>query len=731
MLSISNDTIYLSDGGIAVLPASAANNDNDSTNEIQLLSISNDTIYLSDGGIAVLPASAANNDNDSTNEIQLLSISNDTIYLSDGGIAVLPASASNNDNDSTNEIQLLSISNDTIYLSDGGIAVLPATSINNDNDSTNEIQMLSISNDTIYLSDGGIAVLPASAANNDNDSTNEIQLLSISNDTIYLSDGGIAVLPASAANNDNDSTNEIQLLSISNDTIYLSDGGIAVLPASAANNDNDSTNEIQVLSISNDTIYLSDGGFAVLPAVAVNNDNDSTNEYIDSLYFSGTQVYISQAKSGFRDSADISLINYWNKTGNNLNYTLGTISIGTTTSNGALNILDPNGKGIYTESTSSSFNVPIEGIGRSSGTNNNVQYGIRGQALGTSGTSGTGAHYGVYGLANGAGLGTIATYGIGQSSSSATNSINRGIEGEAASGTSFWNQGAFGISQTVNSGAGYNAGIMGAVSGHTTLNYGVLTLNTGTGTTNYGGAFFTYGNVSGNKKNYGVYGYTWGADTNIAVYGYSADDATAVNYGVYGRVSGTNSLAGYFFGNVAITGNLAITGSISKGSGTFKIDHPQDPENKMLVHSFVESPDMMNVYNGNVITDKDGMAIVELPDYFESLNMDYRYQLTVVGQFAQAIILEKVQGNKFVIKTDLPNVEVSWQVTGIRNDPYSQKNRIVPVMEKEAKDRGLYIHPEAYNQDESKSMFKPLGDSMNLEKVKKLGESAKSSSSQE
>jgi hypothetical protein len=40
---------------------------------------------------------------------------------------------------------------------------------------------------------------------------------------------------------------------------------------------------------------------------------------------------------------------------------------------------------------------------------------------------------------------------------------------------------------------------------------------------------------------------------------------------------------------------------------------------------------MMNIYNGNIITDQNGLAVVELPDYFESLNRDFRYQLTVAG----------------------------------------------------------------------------------------------------
>ncbi|MCK5741343.1 MAG: hypothetical protein KAH48_03925, partial [Chlorobi bacterium] len=129
-------------------------------------------------------------------------------------------------------------------------------------------------------------------------------------------------------------------------------------------------------------------------------------------------------------------------------------------------------------------------------------------------------------------------------------------------------------------------------------------------------------------------------------------------------------------GNTKIYGNLDVNGTISKSGGSFKIDHPQDPFNKYLYHSFIESPDMMNIYNGNVVTDVNGNASVQLPDYFESLNIEFRYQLTVIGQFAQAIIFEKIKDNKFKIKTDKPNVEVSWMVTGIRNDSYAKDKRI-------------------------------------------------------
>ena len=119
-----------------------------------------------------------------------------------------------------------------------------------------------------------------------------------------------------------------------------------------------------------------------------------------------------------------------------------------------------------------------------------------------------------------------------------------------------------------------------------------------------------------------------------------------------------NGFAGLFVGRVRVTGQL------SKGGGGLTIDHPTDPENPYLSHSFVESPDMFNVYSGNVTTSKDGTARVRLPSYFEPLNTDFRYQLTVIGDFARAVVAEEIKDNAFTIRTDSGRVKVSWQVTG-------------------------------------------------------------------
>ena len=180
----------------------------------------------------------------------------------------------------------------------------------------------------------------------------------------------------------------------------------------------------------------------------------------------------------------------------------------------------------------------------------------------------------------------------------------------------------------------------------------------------------------------------WGEGGRWGVYGRAT--ATSNSYGVYGSsVSGTNTWAGYFAGNVNVTGTL------SKGGGSFKIDHPLDPENKYLYHSFVESPDMMNVYNGNVTLDANGEAVVQLPDYFQALNRDFRYQLTAIGGPGPNLyIAQQVQGNTFRIAGGSPNLQVSWQVTGIRQDPYANANRIQVEVEKPAEERGTYLYPE-------------------------------------
>jgi hypothetical protein len=155
-------------------------------------------------------------------------------------------------------------------------------------------------------------------------------------------------------------------------------------------------------------------------------------------------------------------------------------------------------------------------------------------------------------------------------------------------------------------------------------------------------------------------------------------------------------------------GDLDVIGNLSKTTGTFKIDDPMDPGNKYLYHSFVESPDMMDVYNGSVMTDKHGKAVVTLPDYFEKLNRDFRYQLTAIGTFAQATVINEIENNQFTIRTSKPGVKVSWQVTGIRQDAYAKAHPLKVEEEKPAGEQGRYLHPEV--MDSSRIGAEPAAD---------------------
>lgn len=164
------------------------------------------------------------------------------------------------------------------------------------------------------------------------------------------------------------------------------------------------------------------------------------------------------------------------------------------------------------------------------------------------------------------------------------------------------------------------------------------------------------------------------------------------------QTTGTGSAARF-------VGNVNVSGTLSKSAGSFKIDHPLDPENKYLYHSFVESPDMMNIYNGMVALDASGEAWVTLPAWFEALNQDFRYQLTAIAAPAPGLyVAQEVSGNRFKIAGGEPGGKISWQVTGIRNDPYAKAHRIPLEEDKSFAEQGFYLHPKLYGKSEEKSI---------------------------
>jgi hypothetical protein len=230
---------------------------------------------------------------------------------------------------------------------------------------------------------------------------------------------------------------------------------------------------------------------------------------------------------------------------------------------------------------------------------------------------------------------------------------------------------------------------------------GVANINTGTGVVGIGGTSFgTTGSGGGGGSFEGGQGGSSG-NGGAGVLGFVGSGGISGGDGVVGVApgqspGGVSGKAGKFYGDVDVTGNLTINGTQVK---TFRIDHPLDPENKYLYHSSVESPDMMNIYNGNATLDERGEAVVEMPEWFEALNMEFRYQLTAIGAPGPNLyIAEEVSNNRFKIAGGKPGMKVSWQVTGIRQDAFAKKHRVRVEEEKPAAERGYYLHPEAYNQ---------------------------------
>ncbi|MBI1882410.1 MAG: hypothetical protein HYR94_29910 [Chloroflexi bacterium] len=185
------------------------------------------------------------------------------------------------------------------------------------------------------------------------------------------------------------------------------------------------------------------------------------------------------------------------------------------------------------------------------------------------------------------------------------------------------------------------SGVEGNASGSNAA--GVFGVNTfgpgvwGRGTNGGSGVFGQspgYAVYGASTNGFGVYGTsTNGGVVGVAYVGVQGNaNGTTDSQGVRGDNGGSNTVgyAGLFNGRVSVFGDLNVYGTLAKSAGAFKIDHPLDPANKYLSHSFVESPDMKNIYDGVVTLNAHGEAVVQLPNWFEALNQDFRYQLTCI-----------------------------------------------------------------------------------------------------
>ena len=148
--------------------------------------------------------------------------------------------------------------------------------------------------------------------------------------------------------------------------------------------------------------------------------------------------------------------------------------------------------------------------------------------------------------------------------------------------------------------------------------------------------------------------------------------------------------------------NVDISGTLTKGSGSFLIDHPLDPKNKVLRHSFVESPEMLNIYKGNAVS--EGKKAIVMPDWFVALNGnnidDYSFNITPLNDFCGDYYVDNSQiasKGEFTVYTE-KNCEFSWIVYGVRHDKFALENPIIVEEEKPVNhiEKGKYVHPEVW-----------------------------------
>ncbi len=298
-------------------------------------------------------------------------------------------------------------------------------------------------------------------------------------------------------------------------------------------------------------------------------------------------------------------------------------------------------------------------------------YGLRSRASGaTAGADNAGTVYGFYGVGISDGDYRYGAYLHGRA---------RTVNLHTGSSYGFYSEASYGIAaygaELHATGAISGFGLFAEVSGNST-GIGVYTSvhdntanSSSVGTTNY---------VLNNGGNaYGISGTTGNnVGTGYAVYGHSYSNAA--------------NWSGYFTGDVYVGGTVYMPAKVTR------LDHPSDPENQYLQLAGMESPEYQINLSGNVTTDVSGKARVSVPSYLPQIATDFRYHLTVIGQFAQAIVSEEFSGGGFTIATDQPSVKVSWMITGTRTDNFAKSHPLANELAKPAEFRGRYLHPEAF-----------------------------------
>lgn len=339
--------------------------------------------------------------------------------------------------------------------------------------------------------------------------------------------------------------------------------------------------------------------------------------------------------------------------------------------------------------------------------------------------------YGVYGQVEGNGDGV---YGLSNSATAPGFGVTGwSVHGSGIRGVGYTSGGEFDSNHGYGvDAAGISVGVSGFSSG--AAGTGVQGYADGTGAT-IGGSFYApssdgvgvegiggFHGVSGHSTQYGGSGVTGSGGTQDVCFGVFGDaNPTGWGAGGYFETHGTAQGFGVYGGSTAsVGGGIGVCGVAyspdgfgvyssgnfgASGTKSFRIDHPLDPLNKYLNHYCSEGPEPLNIYSGTITTDAKGEAWVQLPDYFEAINKEPRYQLTVIDDsagpgFVQVKVAKKIRNNRFMIMTSSPNIEVSWEVKAVRNDLWVRKYGAPVETEKSEYEKGKYQRPELYNASE-------------------------------
>jgi len=146
------------------------------------------------------------------------------------------------------------------------------------------------------------------------------------------------------------------------------------------------------------------------------------------------------------------------------------------------------------------------------------------------------------------------------------------------------------------------------------------------------------------------------------------------------REAGTTDRLRYSYTNVrwTITGGLVVSGALSKGSGSFRIDHPlpSKKDTHHLVHSFIEGPQADNIYRGKIQL-VNGKATVNLDQSARMTEgtfvlLNGNIQCFTSNESGWTAVKGIVTGNILTIEAQDTNCAdtISWLVIGERIDQH-------------------------------------------------------------